>query len=269
MNKIPLRKTNTVIRHIYKEVHPKWWTQIFYKLYQKDFSHYPAELLQVIPELEALNLDSLRYRARACWKEALTDHADTITPTADRLYHVYCDTFAARKYCTIATIPLVMNNPICTVKITHDDGEVVEGVNVPLMVYNVSKSEFSLQAKALRMNIASWRQLLDNNSISHGNGCLWEPDSARFITKFQGRYDAVCPKELVTLYAFLYTGAEKPRKGTKSVSWGYAMRHSGINQRDFFNKEVLRRIAITTSTELLREREEAVKTIRNIIKSYL
>lgn len=283
MNTLSLSRTHRCLLEIMHEVDPQWWSQLWNRpgitqpikkeLRYKPYLH---ALLTTIPELEYLDKDAFT-RKFINAINYIPDNKYTIVPDKSRDYSVLphylkysIDFGRKRTYRTVVTLPL-LGAPVSKIKITFDDGSVKEAVGPSqLIVFNIYKKPrtYNNERDCLILPLDALRAVLLDDTVDINTNYILSRH-----TVFSKSLHVGIPEE-----CFLFSRTYKQCPSFKDCST------NKVSEKDFrsnmflgliganeccVHKQALHDILNKDIIQLASERENAIRTMREICKKYL
>lgn len=314
--------TNKLLQLIAENVAPEWWGQLVPRTGAGGhYSCVAVKLWKLIPELKYLAPGYWDRISKMLWEMYKNDESRRHRTSKLRKTYSKLATHAAAyrrttclDYCTFAALPLLDNVlPPENIKITYDDGEVVQKVPRHVVLFNsysprrgvepcapmLSESVyeacyaipaatwvaahntredstwFGRAGQLIRPAIFSWSWSLE----ARADKIAKEYNEAKEII-FEAKFSDILKKSagtrLISVHAAVLsenriTDAESlyPRSIVRDI---YKMEQEARYSDRFvegYKREVIENYFKRPVAELYAEREEAIKTIRTICKSYL
>jgi hypothetical protein len=257
-------------------VSPKWWAQLWWRptnktlpgCYADEKEFYEKSLHALIPELACIAENAYKRKFCTAWNY-MGDTSYSIHP---KNLHGWRSHPLRRDYRTVATIPLF--SAAGEIKITYDDGEIKMSNTSPLLVFNIYKNSPGPMRDIPGVVISSGnlRELCENeNMINNRNQYMLV--NGMLITNINRdtNSDSIAIGEFMFDVGTVRNSVKTPFTGkgyvpdwmvSRMISWNTKFITAFSRQAiiDTLDKDVVK---------LVQERDEAIKTIREICKKYV
>lgn len=275
MNPISHLRSHNCLREIMATVSPKWWSQLWWRptnktlpmrsFVEKEF--YEKSLHALIPELACI--DATAYKRKFCtaWNY-MTDTSYSIHP---KNLLGWRSKALCRDYRTVATIPLF--SAAGKVKITYDDGEIKMSNTAPLLVFNIYKTSPgpAREIPGVVISAGNLRELCENESTINNRTQSMLLNGTLITNIHRMNSDRTADSEFMFDVGAVRKSVEAYPAGKAYIPEWVVSRMVEWNTKFItaFNRQAIIDTLDKDVVKLVKERDEAIETIREICKKYV